>query len=77
MAPRKDYLHAEAFASATWLKATASQPNEACVEFAKVGDIIGIRDSNLGANSAILQFDKQEIAAMLAGIKAGEFDHLI
>ncbi|WP_418155963.1 DUF397 domain-containing protein [Actinoalloteichus caeruleus] len=76
MAPHPDYLPAEAFADAIWEKATSSQPNQSCVQFTKVGRIIGVRDSKLGADSAILQFTENEIAAMLAGAKDGEFDHL-
>ncbi len=76
MSPHHDYLPTEAFTDAAWQKATASQPNQSCVEFAKVGKIIGVRDSKLGVDSAILQFTEDEIAAMLAGAKNGEFDHL-
>jgi hypothetical protein len=76
MAPHHDYLPTEAFADATWQKAAASQPNQSCVEFTKVGRIIGVRDSKLGADSPILQFTEHEIAAMLTGAKDGEFDHL-
>ena len=74
---RKTYLPATAFEGARWQKATASQPQQSCVEFAKVGEIIAVRDSVLGAASPILQFDAVEIAAMLSGAKDGEFDHLI
>lgn len=76
MAPNHDYLPAAAFADATWQKATASQPSQSCVEFTKIGRIIGVRDSKLGAGSPILQFTEHEIAAMLAGAKDCEFDHL-
>ncbi|SDC73357.1 DUF397 domain-containing protein [Actinokineospora iranica] len=76
MALQHDYLPAEAFADATWQKATASQPNQSCVEFAKIGRVIGVRDSKLGPDSPILQFTEHEIAAMLTGAKDGEFDHL-
>lgn len=72
----KQYLPVSAFGDAQWQKASHSEPNQGCVEFTKVGEIIGIRDSKLGAKSPILQFDATEIAAMLAGAKAGEFDHL-
>ncbi|MGH3858132.1 DUF397 domain-containing protein [Actinokineospora sp.] len=77
MAPHHDYLPIEAFAAATWQKATASQPNQSCVEFTKIGRIIGVRDSKLGTYSAILQFTVDEITAMLTGAQTGEFDHLI
>lgn len=73
----KNYLPAGAFDGADWQKATASEPDNDCVEFAKVGDVIGIRDSKLGAASPILQFTQSELAAMLNGAKSGEFDHLV
>ncbi|HVK23858.1 MAG TPA: DUF397 domain-containing protein [Actinokineospora sp.] len=76
MALHHDYLPADTFTDATWQKATASQPQQSCVEFTKIGRIIGVRDSKLGADSAILQFTENEIAAMLTGAKDGEFDHL-
>ncbi|ONI71351.1 DUF397 domain-containing protein [Actinosynnema sp. ALI-1.44] len=60
-----------------WQKATASQPNGDCVEFAKVGGVIGLRDSKLGDGGPVLQFTEAEIAAMLSGAKNGEFDHLV
>jgi hypothetical protein len=70
------YLPDSAFAGAQWQKASHSEPNQGCVEFARVGRIVGVRDSKMGAGSPILQFDATEIAAMLAGVKDGEFDHL-
>jgi len=73
----KEYLPVEAFEGARWQKATASEPQQGCVEFTKVGNMIAVRDSVLGAASPILQFDQVEIAAMLTGAKAGEFDHLV
>ncbi len=73
----KEHLPASAFDGAQWQKASQSEPQQGCVEFTRVGDIIGVRDSKLGPNSLILQFDETEIAAMLHGVKDGEFDHLI
>nr|WP_042188185.1 DUF397 domain-containing protein [Kibdelosporangium sp. MJ126-NF4] len=73
----QDYLPGSAFEGALWQKAVASEPNDACVEFAKVGGVIGMRDSKLGASGPILQFTEAEIAAMLSGARNGEFDHLV
>ncbi|MGQ0717051.1 MAG: DUF397 domain-containing protein [Pseudonocardiales bacterium] len=67
----------EAFDGAQWQKAIASEPQQGCVEFTKVGNIIAVRDSVLGTESPVLQFDEVEIAAMLAGARDGDFDHLI
>lgn len=77
MRESKQYLPDDVFGGARWQKATASERNQGCVEFTKVGNIIAVRDSVLGEDSPILQFDTTEIAAMLDGAKAGEFDHLI
>ena len=44
------------------------------VDFARVGDVIGIRDGQLGDASPILEFTPVEWAAFLAGARRGEFD---
>ncbi|WP_221760967.1 DUF397 domain-containing protein [Kibdelosporangium aridum] len=46
-------------------------------QFARLGPVIGIRDSKLGSDSPVLQFTPAEIAAMLDGATKGEFDRLI
>ena len=44
---------------------------------ADAGDgIVAVRDSKLGDASPILRFTRAEVAAWLAGAKAGEFDDL-
>lgn len=72
-----NYLPGEEFNGAAWQKARKSQPNEACVELARVNQVIGLRDTKLGDRSPILQFTPEELAAFLDGAKAGEFDHLL
>lgn len=69
-----EYLPEDAFAGARWQKATTSEPQQGCVEFAKVGNIVAIRDSKV-SGGPILQFNEREIGAMLSGVKNGEFDH--
>lgn len=71
---KNDYLPPGAFVGAEWVM--ASDPNHSCVEFAKVGRVIGMRDSD-NPDGPILQFTESEIAAMLRGARAGVFDHLI
>lgn len=73
---KHEYLPDDAFAEVTWQKAAASEPQQGCVAFAKVGDVIAIRDSKV-PGGPILQFNENEIAAMLEGAKTGEFDHFI
>jgi hypothetical protein len=61
----------------TWRKSTFSN-NGSCVELADLGaGIVGVRDSKLGDSSPVLHFTRTEIAAWLAGSKAGEFDDLV
>lgn len=69
-----DYLPTDAFEGAGWQKSTVSEPRQGCVEFAKVGDIVAIRDSKV-VDGPILQFNEQEVRAMFSGVKNGEFDH--
>jgi len=57
-----------------WIKSSYSQDN-GCVEFADLGDSIGMRDSK-NPDGPVLSFTRLEIAAMLAGVRAGEFDDL-
>jgi hypothetical protein len=48
-----------------------------CVEVADLGDgLVGVRDDKLGDDSPVLSFTRAEMAAFLAGAKAGEFDDL-
>jgi hypothetical protein len=58
-----------------WIKASRSVGANACVELARAGDMIALRDSK---NPAIqLFYTRTEIAAFLDGAKRGEFDHLV
>jgi hypothetical protein len=70
-----EYLPDDVFEDAQWQKSTRSDPQPNCVELAEVDGVIGVRDSKVPGR-AILQFDKSEIAAFLAAVKDGEFDHL-
>jgi hypothetical protein len=57
-----------------WRKSSYSQDN-GCVSFADFGETIGLRDSK-DPDGPVLRFTRTEIAALLAGCKAGEFDDL-
>lgn len=61
--------------SLSWIKARASMGSNACVELAADGDLIVLRNSR--DHRARVHFTHAEIAAFLAGAKAGEFDHLV
>lgn len=58
-----------------WRKSTFSGANGNCVEFAPTTTGVAVRDSK-DPNGPVLRFTKAEIAAMLDGAKAGEFDNL-
>lgn len=61
----------------TWIKATASGENGACVELAPAGDgWVALRDSK-HPDVPPLMYTRTELAAFLDGAKAGEFDHLL
>lgn len=62
--------------SLTWVKARASIANNACVELAKLGDIIAVRDSKR-PELPPHHYTKLEILAFFEGVRNGEFDHLL
>jgi hypothetical protein len=49
--------------------------NGACVEMADDGDAVLVRDSK-DPSGPVLRFTRTEVAAWLAGARAGEFDDL-
>jgi hypothetical protein len=57
-----------------WVKSSASGGDGNCVEFAHVEEGVAIRHSKAPAGPALL-FTRSEIAAMITGAQAGEFDH--
>ncbi|MGH9211046.1 MAG: DUF397 domain-containing protein [Acidimicrobiales bacterium] len=59
-----------------WRKSTYSGQNGSCVQLADLGGGVAVRDSKLGDDSPVLLFTRTELAAFLAGAKAGEFDDL-
>jgi hypothetical protein len=61
--------------SLLWIKAFSSYGSGACVELARDGDMIALRDSK---NPDVhLRFWPREIEAFIGGARRGEFDHLV
>lgn len=60
-----------------WQKSTASQGAGGCVQLRRHHGRAEIGDSKLGKDSPILSFNHQELAAFIAGVRGGEFDHLL
>jgi hypothetical protein len=58
-----------------WRKASFSDASQTCVEVAESGDGILLRDSK-NPDQGHFTFARAEIAAFIAGVKAGEFDDL-
>ncbi|MFI5941269.1 DUF397 domain-containing protein [Streptomyces uncialis] len=59
-----------------WQKSSFSGGGgENCVEIARSDDRFHIRESD--APAVIVTTDRAKLAAFVAGVKAGEFDHLL
>lgn len=62
------------FDPAAWQKSFVSEPNGGnCVEVNLRPDLIGVRDSKLGAGPVFV-FDAGEWDAFITAVKAGQFD---
>jgi hypothetical protein len=59
----------------TWRKSSYSINASDCVELSDAGDAILLRDSK-HPDQGHFTFTRSELAAFIAGVKAGEFDSL-
>jgi hypothetical protein len=59
-----------------WIKATASDHLESCVEQRAHDGVIEVRDTK-DRGGPVLRFTRAEFAAWLDGARGGEFDHLL
>ncbi|MCX4549175.1 DUF397 domain-containing protein [Streptomyces sp. NBC_01387] len=70
-------MAATALHGVVWQKSEQSNSQGSCVEFAKLpGGDVAVRNSRHPEGPALV-YTPAEIAAMLIGVKAGEFDHLV
>ena len=59
-----------------WVKGSASSAEGNCVELAEApGGGVAVRNSRFPQGPALI-FTRAEVAAMVEGAQAGEFDHL-
>ncbi|MFI0371179.1 DUF397 domain-containing protein [Actinomadura sp. 1N219] len=60
----------------TWRKSSRSggMSDNACVELARLGDGVGVRDSK-DPHGPRLGFGSREFGGLVARIRRGEFDH--
>jgi Domain of unknown function (DUF397) len=70
-------MPAAELSGAMWRKSSISNSQGACVELAKVGtDEFAVRNSR-NPNGPALIYTQAEIAALIEGVKLGEFDDLL
>ena len=61
------------WAEAAWRKSVSSD-SSACVEVARSGELVGVRDTKDRGTGPILVFNHAEWNAFLTGVRAAEFD---
>jgi hypothetical protein len=65
-------MSGQRFAAARWRKSSTSG-DTSCVEVARVGDRIGVRDTKAKGNGPVLEFSMAEWVAFTEGVARGEF----
>ncbi|MFG2722005.1 DUF397 domain-containing protein [Streptomyces sp. NPDC048416] len=77
MAIHDNGVRAEEITGAVWVKATASDAYNDCVEIARLPDgEVAVRNSRFPAGPALI-FTSSELAAFLDGARKGEFDGMV
>jgi hypothetical protein len=56
-----------------WKRSSLCDNSGSCVEVARLGDQVAVRDGKLGDASPVLKFDGPEWKAFVGGILGGEF----
>lgn len=77
--PNLDDARYAQLVNAQHTKSSFSNGNGGCLTFAAIGNHVSIQDDKLddSTRKALTQiYTREEIAAFVAGAKAGEFDHL-
>ncbi|KOU04655.1 hypothetical protein ADK86_08340 [Streptomyces sp. NRRL F-5755] len=57
-----------------WQKSSYSEPEGNCVELRRHGSSIELRESD--NPDAVISTTREKLAALIAGVKGGGFDHL-
>jgi hypothetical protein len=70
-------MPADSLGSVRWVKGSASSAEGNCVEMAEAPNGgVAVRNSRFPQGPALI-FTRAEVAALIEGAQAGEFDHLI
>jgi hypothetical protein len=78
MQPTYNGMPARALPALTWQKSRRSNPSGNCVEMARLPDGRGVAVRNSrDPDGPVLIYTLEEIAALLAGVRDGDFDNLI
>jgi hypothetical protein len=73
----KNGVAATDLSDVTWMKSRRSGAQGNCVELARLADgAVAMRNSRDPEGPALI-FTPAEITAMFAGVREGEFDHLV
>jgi hypothetical protein len=77
MSHTRNGMAASELQSVLWQKSARSNANGTCVELAKLPDGgIAVRNSRFPDGPALI-YTRDEIEALILGVKDGEFDHMV